>query len=195
MSISERFESSAVFCIASGPSLTRDDCILVQSSGAPIIAVNNAFELIDRPDIIFANDERWWKHNKDSIEHDSNIEMWCGSLWGSSVHRIKYWPFYSPVNSGVRAVELAIGLGASHVYMLGYDCSVKNGTHFHGNHANTANPTEENCRQWQIMFRDIYLRNKNKITNCSRDTEIQTIPRAGLERVIEKIGGRCADFR
>ena len=36
-----------VFCVGSGPSLTREDCAAIEKTGCSIIAVNNSWQMFD----------------------------------------------------------------------------------------------------------------------------------------------------
>src|SRR5690606_31872717 len=71
-------------CIASGPSLTADDCDLVRrwrSAGEAageaqageaaqeraVVVVNTTFRLAPWADALFAMDENWWKHHHEEV--------------------------------------------------------------------------------------------------------------------------------
>ena len=53
-----------VVCIASGPSLTAEDCELVRESGCPVIVTNTTFRLCPWADMLYAFDRPWWNHYK-----------------------------------------------------------------------------------------------------------------------------------
>src|SRR5690606_3319410 len=55
-----------VVCIASGPSLTADDCEAVkawraQEEGRGVIVTNTTFRLCPWADVLYALDAAWWK--------------------------------------------------------------------------------------------------------------------------------------
>jgi hypothetical protein len=181
------FKNKAVFCIASGPSLTKEDCQAISGLGG-CIAVNNSWQAAPHCDIIFAGDESWWRHNKKNITIQPE-------LWSSTPGVIQKFPdikhFRKPSagtwNSGIRAIELAAALGSKEIYLLGYDCSVKNGVHWHGLHKNTSNPNADKCKNWKVAFNQLALLMKKKgveIINLSRYTELKCFPRISIEEFL-----------
>lgn len=87
------------------------------------------------------------------------------------------------LNSGLRAIELAIGFGAARVLLLGYDCSVTSGTHWHGDHKLTKNPDAKRCAEWQRHFAMLDPK-QAEIINCSRETALNCFPRMTLEKAL-----------
>ncbi|MCY1373105.1 hypothetical protein D9M69_603550 [compost metagenome] len=86
----------------------------------------------------------------------------------------------SVLNSGYRAIELAISFGAARVLLLGFDCSVRAGTHWHGAHTKTKNPDARRCAEWLNHFGRL-ARHGAEVINCSRQTELTCFPRMSLE--------------
>lgn len=61
-----------VFCVGSGPSLTREDCAAIEKTGCSIIAVNNSWQMFDDIYALYAGDLSWWKQYGSTIpEGDS----------------------------------------------------------------------------------------------------------------------------
>ncbi|MCY1346367.1 hypothetical protein D9M69_324510 [compost metagenome] len=87
------------------------------------------------------------------------------------------------LNSGYRAIELAINFGAARVLLLGYDCSVRLGTHWHGDHQKTKNPDHRRCAEWLNQFGRL-ARNGAEVINCSRETVLTCFPRMSLEEAL-----------
>lgn len=87
-------------------------------------------------------------------------------------------------NSGLRAIELAELLGATKVILLGYDCQIDYGVHWHEDHKGISNPTDKVCRDWRIQFAALAKRTKIEIINCSRRTALTCFARAELEDVL-----------
>lgn len=177
------FEGKTVFCVGSGPSLTAGDCAAVEASGHPIVAVNTSWQAVPSASIIFAGDEAWWAANFNKVE--SHAALWTCNTSASLKYGIRlfrssgrHW------NSGLRAIELAEFLGAEKVILLGYDCSVRRGAHWHGKHGKTQNPTNGVCQSWIAQFQQLSQRTKITIINCSRDTALKCFPRAELEEIL-----------
>jgi hypothetical protein len=173
-----RWDGLTVCCIASGPSLTADDCALVERSGIKTIAVNSSWKAARFADAIYAADYVWWESY--GAEIDTDAERWTCSEraaddYGINLHRIR-----GTHNSGMRAIQLAIEFGASRILLLGYDCSVDAGTHWHGDHDKTKNPTADRCQKWLQQFSMIDKKG-TEIINCSRRTALTCYQRSSLE--------------
>ncbi len=176
------WQGMTVCCIASGPSLHAADCARVESAGLPTIAVNSSWQLARFASVIYAADPGWWDNNQHLI--DVPAECWSSyqgadTKYGINRHRAPN----APHNSGLRAIEFAIARGASRILLLGYDCSVKRGTHWHGDHQATANPDERRCQLWLQQFAALD-RKQTEIINCSRETALSCFPRQTLEQAL-----------
>jgi hypothetical protein len=171
----KQFAGQTVVCIASGPSLTTTDLIDVELSGLPTIAINTTWEKARFCDIIYGGDLAWWRHNAKLI--DIPAARWTCSKPAAQVHSLNYKSkkIKDGYNSGANAIELASSLGAAVILMLGYDCSVQNGTHHHPDHIGSQNPTETKCKQWRKHFDQLpRICAPTLIINCSRQTALKS---------------------
>lgn len=183
------FNGKAAVCIASGPSLNRADCALVEQSGLPSIAVNTSFEMAPFADVIYAGDAQWWDHHYATINAMKlTAELWSCSQSICDTHReINYFRVSQKNmgwNSGMRAIELAASFGAETILLLGYDVSIKHGVHWHGPHRSTKNPDSDRCRKWHEQFARTSAKLKQsgiKVINVSRYTELRCFPINRLE--------------
>src|SRR3546814_16900792 len=57
----KRWDGMTVACIASGPSLTAEDCESIRTAGLPAIVTNNTWQLAPWADVLYAGDYQWWK--------------------------------------------------------------------------------------------------------------------------------------
>lgn len=176
-----------LFCVASGPSLTKADCDVVSQSGAKILVVNNSWQMFEKCDYIYAGDLKWWK----SHYHDINIpgEKWTSSKGAALDYGLNLHLSSGPFNSGMRAILWAIENGFKSIALLGYDCSVKHGKHWHEDHKirNSHPPDAHKINKWKLQFMKAERRAKTagvKVYNCSRHTELGCFPCANLEDVI-----------
>lgn len=177
------FEGKTVFCVGSGPSLTAGDCAAIENSGHPIVAVNTSWKAVPSASILFAGDEAWWAANSSTVE--SQAVRWTCNTSASLKYGLRlfkssgrHW------NSGLCAIELAEFLGAEKIVLIGYDCSVRRGVHWHGKHDKTQNPTSGVCQSWIAQFKQLSHRAKVPIINCSRDTALTCFPRVELEEIL-----------
>ena len=94
-------------------------------------------------------------------------------------------------NSGAQSIALALFRGAARVILLGYDCSLANGVHWHGPHTRTGNPNEDTLERWRGHFQDVadYAKERGaQVLNCSRYTELECFERAALDDVLAEMG-------
>lgn len=178
---------STFVCIASGPSLNAYDCELVRASSLPTIAVNNSWQLAPWCDHLYAGDLAWWDaHVQEAPE---GPKRWTCTRQASAKHALNLHTAYGEYNSGLRAIELAFQLGAERVLLLGYDCTVTSGTHWHGDHTGTKNPTEDLCRKWNKQH--CRLARKDDVVNCSRETSLTAYRLGMLEKELQKVVDTC----
>lgn len=173
-----------LFCIASGPSLTKSDCDLVKQYHAKVVAVNNTWEMAGFCDYIYAGDFKWWNQYYSKI--NISAEKWTCSDKAASRYNINYHCVAGPYNSGMRAIQFGIMKGFKKIALLGYDCSIKNGIHWHGNHIEPVlrNPNSLKVKKWHSQFEKIAnqaLQHGVEIINCSRHTELTCFKTSGLE--------------
>ena len=187
-------------CIASGPSLTREDCEKVREAGIETIAVNNAWKFAPFSKYLFGGDYNWWKVYKDEIE--CKAERWTCSMNAKRKFNINYFKKRGPYNSGMRAIELAMAKGANSIILLGYDGSLKNGVHFdgkhsggylakNGNYVELRNPNEKSVANWQKEFARVAEqaeKNNVQIINCTKETALTQFKTGKLEDTLRWVG-------
>lgn len=168
-----------IVCIASGPSLTDADCEAVRLSGLDTIAINTSWKAARFAKYIYAGDSRWWAENIEEIDIDA--AKWTCLENAAIQFKINHHRGFRGVeNSGLRAIQFAIWRGAERVILLGYDCSLKNGIHWHGEHTKTYNPNAERVKKWHRQFANADLSGVD-VVNCSRYTELECFRRSTLE--------------
>lgn len=170
-------------CIASGPSLTRSDCETALHSGYPVIAVNSSWQMVPECHHIFGADYLWWAHHFDTLP--SSATLWTQSQRAHSQYGLNFFrpTDNGPFNSGQRAVQLAAYLGATRVVLLGYDCSLEKGPHWHGKHpAPMHNPAPCEVGRWHNDFYSLVSELPGvKIINASRHTALTCFPGSTIE--------------
>ena len=177
-----------IFCIASGPSLTQADCDLIAQSGAKVCCVNNTWQMFGRVDYLYAGDLKWWKAYGDQVSIQVG-ERWTCAKSAAKKFALNLHKANGPFNSGMRAIQWAIEQGFKVIGLLGYDCSLKNGGHFHSEHAfPKARPlTDQKVKKWHMQFLNVErqaIRAEAKVYNCSRYTELGCFPVVRLEDII-----------
>ena len=177
-----RWAGKTVVCIASGPSLTVEDCAIVEIARMPAIAINTSWKIARFAEILYAADFAWWKRNVDEIE--TQAERWTNNTQAANIYKLNLHRVRKSLNSGLLAIELAIKFGAKVVLLLGYDARTDNGTHWHGDHKTTKNPDAKRCEIWlrQFMLAEF---GDATIINCTPKSAINRFPRLGLVEAIE----------
>jgi hypothetical protein len=185
--ILDRWKGRTVVCIASGPSLTAEDCELVHRAGHPAIVTNTTFRLCPWADVLFGFDIVWWRTYRSEVEATfRGIRVTCSSQGRSvGVFSTENLPgFWHFGNSGTAAISLAVFGGASRIVLLGYDCQASNGrTHWHGDHPEGLS-NARSLHTWPAKFLLLaqYAKRKNvPVLNASRETRLTCFPRVRLE--------------
>lgn len=185
-----------VFCLASGPSLLRDDAERVRewrSGERRVYVVNNTFELAPWADVLFVGDGNW-------LERYAAGVMFEGErVTASQAGRHRGWQvvpqgFQWFQNSGAGAIAWALREGATRIFLLGYDCQRDGGrAHWHAPHEGTLKNGRKlrdapNIKDWPTSFAQVATAAKAagvEVVNCSRATALKCFPRATLESVVE----------
>lgn len=87
-------------------------------------------------------------------------------------------------NSGFQAVNLAVQFAPRAIALVGFDCRLDRGVHWHGRHPpGTGNPLESNMRRWRgaldgvaATFKALRIR----VVNCSAVSTLTAYPKMPL---------------
>ncbi|OON34631.1 hypothetical protein BTJ39_23855 [Izhakiella australiensis] len=173
-------------CIASGPSLTAEDCLLAAYSTHPVIAVNSSWAAVPNCQNIYAADFSWWEKYHSDIP--PGARCWTSSVSATHRYGLNYFPHpdNESFNSGLRAIQLAIRLGAGRVLLLGYDCSIDASSHWHGDHPVVLkNPDKSSVTRWHAEFSRLAATLSGaEILNCSRRSALECFPLSTIEAAL-----------
>lgn len=167
-------------CVASGPSLVKADIDLLRHM--PTISTNNSFMLADNSSYVYAMDAAWWDKYKDQVP--SKMQGVSNTQYVAQSYGLIHHKETICRNSGSAAIDYAMKLGATTIILLGYDCSIKNGTHWHGDHEELKNPKQHNVDVWHKDYLHLSRVAKHlgvRIVNCSRYTEIECFQRGDVK--------------
>ncbi len=174
---------------ASGPSLNQSDCALITRSGLPVIAVNSSWRAVPDCEYVYAGDLCWWDANIGVLP--PSAALWTCNYRAHTRYGLHLfdtdtrWAF----NSGQRSILFAASLGAENIILLGFDCSVADGSHWHGDHAGLDNPTAESAERWRGEFASTAraLAGKVNIINSSRQTALKCFRRLSLVEALREV--------
>lgn len=146
----KRHDWGVVVCVASGPSLTPEQCAVAMEARARahcrIIAVNNNYISVPSADILFAADGKWWRQHLAAVRASGfRGELWTQDHAASAALDLR-WIHGKPGaglskepetilhggHSGHQAVGLAVLLGARRILLAGFDMT--RGKHWHPDH-------------------------------------------------------------
>lgn len=186
-----RWAGCTVVCIASGPSLTEEDCERARRAALPTIVTNTTFRRCPWADVLFGFDGKWWGAYRREVDAVfAGERLTCsqgGHREGGAALLINVPWFTSFHNSGANAISLAITASAARVVLLGFDCQ-KTGSvvHWHGDHPAPLG-NARSMPNWAKHFKNVArlaAQRGVEVVNCSRATALTCFPRAPLESVL-----------
>lgn len=196
-----RWTGLTVCVVASGPSLTREDCVYAREHADRVIAVNESWRMVPEADVLYAADWDWWFHR-------SPGNRFNGERWTQHSHRRNDVPglsviesrggngvappgsdfIYTGSNSGFQAMGLAVVWGARRVVFLGLDLSTTGGaSHWHGDHVQPLRNNPLTLAHFVRAFKhaapllaDLGV----DVVNASRVTALEAFPRMTIQEAL-----------
>lgn len=190
-----------IVCLATGPSLTREDLAYVQGKADGVVAVSNAYEWAPWADVLYSCDEKWWNWKKGAPTftglkftlQKKAAERYAGVEWlqqtGPDGIELAPTGLRTGKNSGYQAINLAVHLGAARILLLGYDMrgDAARGDHCFGHHPDNSKPPFQVCiPKFKTMLAPLKAIGV-QVINCSRITKIDAFPRMPLEQALPPI--------
>lgn len=180
-----------VACIASGPSLTVEDCKSVRAAGVPTVVTNTTFRLCPWANFLFAHDKDWWQTYRDEVAKTFPgrlVSAWPAApkVGVETIHGLRWFHHFH--NSGACAISLAIAGRATRVVLLGYDASrgAAGESHHHGDHPQGMS----NClsmKLWPHQFESVARIARAEgvqVMNASRRTALKCFERVELSEAL-----------
>lgn len=197
--IDRAWPGSTIVCIATGPSLTREDVEACRDK-ARVVVVNDAHRLAPWADALWATDGSWWNHHR-------GVPTFTGLKYGITVP-VGKWPGVQVItntgttglerkptgvrtgqNSGYAAINAAVHLGARRILLLGYDMGRRPGepSHFFGDHPKTLqrNAPYAAFAENFVSLVDPLAALGITVINCSRRTALTCFPQASLAQALD----------
>jgi hypothetical protein len=182
---------NTVVCLASGPSLTKEDTEKVRlwrglSKDRGVFVINTTYQMAPWADVLFCMDHAWWKiHIKDVANtfQGAKYTLYNIKPYFEGLEAIPH-PFTSYGNSGAGAINLADHFGAKRVVLLGYDCHHNGKAHWHGDHPQGLG-NANSFHKWPRHFRKLAENISSEVINCTRETSLDVFRKEILESVIK----------
>ena len=178
---------SEAVILASGPSLTAEDCELVRQwreakAGRAVFVTNTTFRAAPWADVLYAMDRKWWLVYGDEARASFAGKRVSPCDVRGGVERVHV---AAGEHSGGGAMLYAMQCGARRLILLGFDGRPAPGkAHWHEDHPKTLG----NCGSWKSwpnkMLKVTRRLRGVSIVNCSRSTVYTLWPRMPLEQAL-----------
>lgn len=172
-----------VLCIASGPSLRREDIDAVRPLVDATVCVANTWEHAPDAEYVYDEDLRWWRYHYRAVSAGFR-----GAMVTSNDRAAREFGIRLSVargrNSGIGGFLFALSVGARRVYLLGYD--FKRGPdgqqHYFGRHpAHMPATSTKTYPVWCNRMREIATGLRGvEVINLTRDTALDCFPRGEI---------------
>lgn len=196
-----RWKGETVVCVASGPSLRREDVEAARGK-ARVIVINREFETAPWADALYAADYRFWQTYIADIRRVFRGELWTVDARGAHQYKLNLVQrgtreglakeantVNTGGNSGFQAINLAAQWGAARIVLLGYDMQRTDGKeHHYGKHEGRL-PNGVGFKLWIPCFGPL-MRDLRKVGvevwNATRETAIpeDVIPRRMISEAL-----------
>lgn len=193
--------------IASGPSLQERDIDVMRDKRINLMGINDAYRIAPDIGILYAADAAWWNVHK-GVTHMRGRPRLIGQQGSGGTTRaaairwgLKELPIHDGIGlsfnlekvhrgfcSGFQALNLAVLMGCSPIYLLGYDCRYGvDDVHWFGNHpAPLGNqlPFKHMIRSFEAAEKQLRRRKyPSRVINLSRDTALRCFPSSNVDLI------------
>ena len=188
--------------VASGPSLTLQQAILVNDAPVKRIAVNNSYQILGHPDAVYACDYLWWKTNHMKVKQNiPRSRLWTQDRAAAEQFQLSHiqWEGKDGLgkrglrvngNSGAGAINLAYHFGARRILLIGMDMKPgANGEkHWHPDHPKPMVQGQQ-FEEWRlkmgVLAKDLAAEGVTVI-NCTPRSALTCFPMGDLEQELAK---------
>lgn len=188
--------------VASGPSLTIQQAILVNDAPVKTIAVNNSYEMLGHPDAVYACDYLWWKHNHMKVKQNIHRQkLWTQDLAAAETFQLMHirWEAKDGLgkqglrvngNSGAGAINLAYHFGVRRVLLIGMDMQTgpHGEKHWHADHPKPmvqGQMFEEWIKKMGVLAKDLKAEGV-EVVNCTPGSALKHFPMGDLEQELAR---------
>jgi hypothetical protein len=187
-----RFTNQTIVCVASGPSLTKEQIEYVNlKSKVTFVSNSSAFDFPNAT-VLFSYDHKWYNYYNDKLKQFFKGAKFCKDkiteTSGFAFSLVDQEWFKAYGNTGATLLSLALHANPSKVILVGYDLKQTDKSHYHGDHPEPLG----NCNRiemWKDDFKELYNDykaqiDKIEIYNCSLDSNLDLFPRQDLKKVL-----------
>lgn len=190
------YPGGTVGVVATGPSLTREDCAYLRERVDGVIAVNRAYEFIPEADILYGTDGlKFWEWYPEARAFPGL--KWALTPTNYDIPLLRYTgdegldldpdALRSGQNSAYAAINLAVHLGAARVVLLGVDLRPgvdRAHDHCHPPHPNRSVVNYLTAMQCFTTIISPLEALRVEVVNCSPGSWLRVFPRRPLREVL-----------
>ena len=200
--VTRAWEGQTAVCIASGPSLTKEQCEIARDAGFRIGVTNDSYLMAPSADLCYFADPKWFHWHKDREEFKSFAGQKCSitanhnAVPDAAVHvlgnagaegvSLDPTKIVTGAHSGYQLLNIVIMSGAKRILLLGYDC--KRGPdekkHWFGDHPDKSEPPYTGIRFRYNAVVPVAARLGIDIINCTPGSWIECFPTRSLESLL-----------
>ena len=190
-------EDKTLYIIGGGPSLKGFNWELLR--GKNILSVNRAFQVVPWAIATFWTDSRFFKWFEKDIKRFKGVKIACrySQLYDKNIILVRStggsgideYPYHIRAgnNSGYAALNVGFHLGATKIYLLGYDMkSEREATHWHDGYVTSHNDSiyERAMMKDFINIEKSYKKAKINLYNANSDSMMTHITKCTIEQAI-----------
>jgi hypothetical protein len=191
--------------VGTGPSV-KNASVSLLADKMHAIAINNAFKLAPWADALYSCDIGWWQHYEKEWRTFAGLKLTHQALTCRhfpGLERIEIPNVASDQllierpgvigaggNGGFQGFNLLVQFGVTRIALIGIDCNLVNGCHFHGRHPSPLNnPAESNVTRWRKAFNESFGVIGGlgiEVINCSPISTITAYPKMSVPEMLER---------
>lgn len=200
--MAQRWAGHSVVILASGPSLTVEQCRDVhawrdRTPHCGVVAINTTFQCAPWADLLYACDATWWRAHVSEVRSVFRGELWTqdeAAYREFGIRRVesqrlpglgrRIGVIHQGGNSGYQAINLVCQMGVTRIILLGFDM---HGTHWHGKHVGLPNTPDWLFKQWLKNFDALAAdleRDGVDVINCTPGSALECFRKASLADVL-----------
>jgi hypothetical protein len=192
-----------VVCIASGPSLTTEDVEYVRGKADRVIVVNTSYQIAPWADCLCASDVRWWHWHKGAqsfpglkyatskrVGQMARERKWKGieilRNSGAKGLDLDTHGVMHGLNTGYRAINIAVHFGAKRILLLGYDMQQgpNKQEHWHPDHPSRSRSPYATFVKYFDTLVEPLAQLGVEVINCTPGSALTQFPQRPLREVL-----------
>lgn len=192
------WEGATVVILASGPSLTVEQCEAVRHwqegtiAGRYVIAINTTFRRAPFADMVYACDGEWWRAMENGLRYIDEVtatfdksRLWTQDRKAADDFGLRYIEsarlpglsrdprrIHQGNNSGYQCINIAYHAGARRIILLGFDCKPGHWHKPHPSPLSNSAPVERWKREFRALAADL-AQTSVEVVNCTPGTALK----------------------